>query len=208
MAITIGSSADFVRRLRAVLPRGWFPSPPAAGEAETAPTLVGYLAGPANACVAIWNQIGYLLTQARISTATGPFLDMTAIDYFGVGGLQRNTNETDKQYRVRIQAALFPLRNTRQAVSGALKTLTGVTPLIVEPRRAADTKGYGGRGQGNAGGGYGYDGPGNAYGSRLTPFQSFIVVDNTQAELPASTIYQTTHLNLPVAYVAWVQIKD
>ncbi len=208
MTIATGSQKDFVRRIRAVLPLGWFPSPPAVNQAETAPILTGLLAGPANAFAAIWQLLAYLLAQGRISTSTGPFLDMVAVDYFGQGNLTRNLGELDDPYRTRILAALFPARTTRAAVSGAVKRLTGAAPLIIEPRRAADTKGYGGIAAPASGGGYGYGAPGLHYGSRLTPFQSFAQVDNSAVNLPDATIAKAVAINLPESYVVWLQVSD
>ncbi len=208
MSIAPGSQADFIRRQRAILPQQWFPSPPALGENESAPTLVSILAGSSAQFANIWQLLTYTERQARISTATGPFLDLISVDFFGPGGLARNTNEADDSYRARIKAALFPLRSTRAAVSNKIQALTGVAPLIVEPRRPADTKGFGGVNAGAAGGGYGWGSTGLRYGSRLTPFQSFITVDNTTAKLPDATIFAAIDDVMPVAYVAWTQITE
>lgn len=208
MTVVLGSQTDFIRRQRAILPQQWFPPPPAAGENESAPTLVAILAGSSAQFANVWQLLTYSERQARIATATGPFLDLIAIDFFGAGGLTRDLNEIDDSYRTRIKAALFPLRSTRAAVSNKVFALTGVAPLIIEPRRAADTKGYGGVNQGAAGGGYGYGSTGLRYGSRLVPFQSFITVDNTKSALPDATIFAAIDDVMPVAYVAWTQITE
>lgn len=208
MTNIIGSQADFIARQRAILPEDWFPPPPALGEKESAPTLVSILGGSSAQFSNIWKLLTYAALQTRITTATGPFLDMVANDFFGAGGFPRGVLESDDSYRSRIKAALFPRKGTRKAISDAVSALTDTVPVIVEPRRPADTGGFGGVGHATAGGGFGWGTPGLRYGSRLTPFQSFVFVDNTQVNLPSAQIYSAINSVMPVAYVAWAQIGN
>lgn len=204
--MTTGSQQDFALRLRALLPTGWFPALPAAGEAETAPVLMAVLTGIGNQFAGIWSLLTYAKQQTRISTSTGSFIDATAVDYFGPGGLLRNTGETDAAYIARIKASLFPIRGTRAAVVAVVTALTGAAPFIVEPRNATDCKGRGSAVQPAAGGGYGYGSPGLRYGSDSDPFQVFITINDTVAGLQANTIYDAIAAVLPAGSIAWVKL--
>ena len=171
----VGSVADMVSRIRAVMPASWFPltSPDAAASAT--PVLDGMLCGIGEGwsfCHALTIFVGQ---QTRIATATGGFLDMICTDLFGTA-IKRNTVEADAAFRSRIQANLLLPRATRAALSQTLLTLLGETPLIFEPSRAADTGGYGGAQSAAAGGCGGYGSPGLALGSSAMPFQFLISV--------------------------------
>ncbi len=203
--MTTGSQQDIALRLRALLPTGWFPALPATGEAETAPVLMALLNGIGNQFATIWALLSYANLQTRISTSTGSFVDATAVDYFGPGGLLRNTGESDAAYIARIKASLFPIRGTRAAVVAVVTALTGAPPFIVEPRNATDCKGRGSAAQPAAGGGYGYGAPGLRYGSNSDPFQVFMMVDNG-IDLPLNTLYQAIAAVLPAGSIAWVQV--
>jgi hypothetical protein len=76
-----------------------------------------------------------------IGTATNGALDGKAVDYFGTGfyALPRNSGESDAAYSARVLAALLPSGATRQAVSNAVKAVTGQAPRIIEPWRPSDT---------------------------------------------------------------------
>lgn len=153
-----GDQADFISRLKAVLPGGWF--------RDETPILDGVLAGISWALAAAYSLADYARKQCRIRTATDGFLDLIAYDYFG-GNLPRKLQEPDEAYRVRILAALFPEKGTRRGLIRTLEILTGRTPWVFEPARPADTGGYsvGGMGYGVAGG----------YGSLALPHQAFVI---------------------------------
>lgn len=148
---------DIAARLRRALPRGWFP--------DDAPVLEAVLAGFGGMWAAIYDQVAYVRLQTRIATATGANLDLIAADFFG-GGLQRRTGESDEVLRYRIKRELFREKATRAAVVSVLTDLTGVAPVVFEPRRTTDTGGWtvGGMGYGVAGG----------LGSLALPMQAFI----------------------------------
>ncbi len=152
----VGDRPDLLARLRSLLPGGWFASP--------APALDGVLSGFAKLLSDAYGLIQYARSQARIRTATGGFLDLVALDYFGAA-LSRRPGENDAALRARVLANLFAEKATRRGVIKALEALTGRTPVIFEPARPADTGGYGvACGYGVAGG----------YGSLLLPFQAFV----------------------------------
>lgn len=153
-----GDQQDFISRIKAVLPGGWF--------RDETPILDGLLAGIGWALSAAYGLADYARMQCRIRTATDGFLDLIAFDYFG-DGLPRKRQETDSAYRTRIQAALFPEKGTRRGLIRTLEVLTGRTPWVFEPARPADTGGYGTTGMG-----YGVAG---AYGTLLMPNQAFVV---------------------------------
>ena len=160
---TLGTQADFVARLNAALPGGWFQG--------GTPVLDGLLAGIGYIWAGIWSLLEYVAAQKRIATATDVNLDIISVDFLGQS-LPRNPAETDAQYRARIQAAIFAPRATRAAVSSALATLTGVVPQIFEPTNAHDTGGWGKTQSAvNTGLGYGLAG---GYGSYALPYQAFI----------------------------------
>ena len=139
-----GDVQDLIRRMRAVLPRGWF--------SDTSSVTDGVLGATGAAWQAIYTLILAVIGLARISTATGPFLDMISADFFAAD-LPRVAGESDGSFRQRIQQELLRMRGTRAALDVALYQLTGVHPLIVEPARPQDTGGYsiGGAGYGVAG---------------------------------------------------------
>lgn len=167
---TVGSQADFLSRLKAALPIGWFP--------DSTPVLDGLLSGVAYIWASMWSLLTYVSAQKRISTATDINLDIISFDFLGQS-LPRNAAETDDDYRARIKAAIFSPRGTRASVSAALTLLTGVAPKIFEPSDATDTGGWGStQAAVDTGLGYGLAG---GYGSYLLPFQAFI-----QTSLPAT----------------------
>ena len=128
-----GDIQDFVLRMRAVLPRGWF--------SDTAVVLDGVLGAIGAAWQAIYTLIQTVVSLARIATATGPFMDMISADFFGTD-LPRLPGESDAAFRVRISQELLRTRASREALDVALYQLTGFYPVIVEPARPEDTGGY------------------------------------------------------------------
>lgn len=158
--MSTGDQADILNRLQQLIPQSWFP-------VGAAPLRDGLLTGIANTLSFIYGLLGYLRLQTRIATATDGFLDLIAADFFGTA-IFRAANQTDDSFRAQIIANILRPRGTRPAVSSLLQQLTGRAPIIFEPRRPADTGGYG---QGalayNTAGGY---------GSLQFPYQSFVTV--------------------------------
>jgi hypothetical protein len=156
--MTVGDQQDFLARIKALLPNGWFRSP--------TPILDGALNGIAWALALAYGLIQYAKLQTRIATATGGWLDLISFDFFGAN-LPRKTQEQDATFRARIQAELLLERGTRHGLIRALQILTGRTPWVFEPGRATDTGGYNTNTMG-----YGAAG---AYGSLRLPFQAFVI---------------------------------
>ncbi len=152
----VGDQADMLARLKLVLPRRWF--------GDETPVLNGLFAGLAFAWAWLYELVAFVERQARISTASGVFLDMAAQDYFG-GHLSRRAGEGDAAYGQRIRNNLLAPRATRAALQAMLENLTGRKPVIFEPANISDTNGY------NFGRGYNVTG---GYGSLAMPFQFFV----------------------------------
>lgn len=166
-----GDAADFAARLRAALPRRWFPVG-SAGEASPSPILDALLAGLGAAWAAVWDLRAFVIAQARIVTASGVWLDFIAADFFGRGIVRRAT-ESDIAFRGRIRRALFRERGTRGALAAILTDMTGRAPWIFEPRHPPDTGGWGSQGMTlGTGLGYGLDG---GWGSLQLPWQCFVI---------------------------------
>ncbi|MCQ9154065.1 hypothetical protein [Acidomonas methanolica] len=168
-----GSAQDFARRLRVLLPSGWFPAPPQDLQTEQAPVLAAMLLGFGSVLAGFWALIGAVAGQTRLATMSGPFLDMAAADFFGTDDVLRQAGESDAAYRARIAASLVATRNTRAAVSAAVQGVTGMAPRVIEAMNAADCHAFGAANAAAAGGGYGYGAAGLRYGS-LTGGQVFI----------------------------------
>lgn len=154
-----GDQGDMAARLRALLPKGWFP--------DTSPVLTAILNGFAAALAQSYALIQAAKANVLITTATDMWLDLRAQDFLG-NSLRRRTQESDASFRTRVEAGLFPAAVTRQAIIDRLTLLTGRTPAIFEPQQPQDTGayGYGGLGYNTAGG----------YGSLQLPFQAFLTV--------------------------------
>ncbi len=159
-----GTQADFLARIKATLPVGWFAN-------GTTTTLNALLGGLASAWASLYALYAYVRLQSRIATATGVFLDAIAVDFFGLT-LTRQINESDAAFSLRIRAALFGPKVTRSAVIAALVTLTGRTPAVFEPANPMDAGGWGTIGM-TAGTGFGY-GVAGGWGSLALPFQFFL----------------------------------
>jgi hypothetical protein len=162
--MAVGSQSDMLARLKAVLPAGWFPLTPA-GQPSTTPILDGILSGPAWMLAQAFALISYVQLQQRIATATGIFLDLASLDYFGAN-LPRKNAESNPAFSARIRANLLPPLGTRPAVIQALTRLTGTEPIIFEPFMPGDAGAYnyGGLGYNVAGG----------YGCLAIPAQAFV----------------------------------
>lgn len=157
-----GDQNDMTARLRAVLPKGWFP--------DSTPVLDGVLAGIAQVASWVYSLLGYARLQTRIATVTGGWLDLVAQDCFGAR-LVRRLSESDASLRERVFLELLRPRATRAALIKQITDLTGRQPWIFEPMRPEDTGcwgaflSYGGAGSAGAGG----------WGSMALPFQSLVV---------------------------------
>ncbi len=163
-----GDLSDFVSRLRSVLPKRWF--------ADQAPHLTAVLTSLATPWVWLYDLLSYVVLQTRISTATGNWLDLIALDFFG-SNLIRQSDESDSSYRSRILNTVLRGGATRPAVSAYIQLLTGSEPRIFEPARCSDTGSYSTLANGPlppaSGLGYGVAG---GWGNLSLPFQFFVSI--------------------------------
>ncbi|GBR44238.1 hypothetical protein [Neokomagataea thailandica] len=201
---SLGSIDDFSRRLRQLLPTGWFPDAPNDGEAENAPVLVSFLKGFGCILAGIWEQIQTLYLCSRLQTASGFFVDMMSEDYFGRGGLPRHIQEHDADYRQRIRQNMLADRNTRLAVSSALLVATGQEPTIIEPMNAADCHALGSSAQPGCGGGYGYGTSGLRYGGQSGQF--FIETSLGHSD-GVESICRSLQSVVALGVVGWVKVR-
>ena len=173
--VEVGSVADMVSRMRAVMPASWFPLTAPDATTSATPIFDGLLNGIGEAWSFCYALATFVRQQTRIATAAGSFLDMICADLFG-DVIRRNPAEADDAFRSRIQANLLLPRATRAALSQTISTLLGKMPLVLEPSRALDTGGYGGGSSPGVGGGGGYGSPGLVFGSASMPFQFLVAV--------------------------------
>lgn len=198
------SQNGFALRVRRLLPDGWFPAAPVAGEEEKAPVLNALLQGFGSVFAWVWNLLGWTNQQARLTTMTGAFLDMFAADFFGTG-LPRKQGESDAEYRKRIQEALFPSLGTRPDVENTIRYEVGQAGRVIEPRNAADCKGLGSAASPATGGGYGYGAPDLRYGSRMVPFQLFAQLPTGDTSQPSTQTLTRIAAVMPAGTIAWTQ---
>lgn len=159
----IGTQPDFVHRLKAALPVGWF--------AGLTPTLDALLNGLGASWSSIYAGLSFVTLQQRIATATGVWLDAACADY--LVAFARRTNEPDAIFSLRVRSEILRPRNTRAAIIRVLRDLTGNTAGVFRPSNASDTGGW------NTGA-LGYNAAG-AYGSYSLPFQSFVTIQRGNA---------------------------
>ncbi|WP_438384073.1 hypothetical protein ABHV46_07135 [Asaia sp. BMEF1] len=156
--IAPGTARDFARRLRLVLPSGWFPAY-RGDEAEDAPVLQALLTGFGAILASIWTLMSFVRRQTRLGTTDGAFLEMAAADFFGPSGVIRLALEKDTHFRRRMVSSLVAPLNTRAAVSEAVRRLSGAAPRIIELGNVHDCGAW------RYAGGYGASR--SRYGSRL-----------------------------------------
>ena len=153
-----GDQADFVARLKGVIPNGWFP--------DSTPVLDAILNGLAYCLSFIYSLNSYAKLQTRIATAVDGFLDLVAFDYFG-NLLGRRTNENDTSLRARIFQNLLRQKATRAGMIKLLTDLTGKAPIVTEPWRPLDCGAW-------DAGICGWDVAGR-WGDTNLPYQAFII---------------------------------
>lgn len=187
---SVGTPADMASRMRAVLPAAWFPLTSSGNATSLSPVLDGVLAGIATAWAYCFALLQFVRSQARLSTMSGSLLDLMAFDFFGAT-LIRRPGEGDLEFSARVRSNLLLPRATRQATGDMMQSLTGLAPVIFEPRRGSDAGGYGSAWLG--------------YGSNAMPFQYLISVDaagpGVRRETEASYIDQAGQLQLAPRHV-------
>lgn len=124
-----GDQADQFARLQSLLPP-WF------GASDESPAVNAVLQGAAWALAFVYGLYAFALTQIRIATASGGWLDLIAVDYFG-DDLRRFGSESDANYSRRIRLEILRQRNTRAGIDRAVFDLTANHPDIYEAFRPA-----------------------------------------------------------------------
>nr|WP_199065134.1 hypothetical protein [Chromobacterium sp. ASV5] len=153
-----GDQNDMLQRLKSLLPPTWF--------GDTNPIRDALMAAFSTALAWAYSLYLFALAQTRIRTASGGWLDMIALDFFG-SGLTRYPGQQDDSFCNRIRINMFRERTTRYGMAKVLFDLTGRWPVIIEPARPADVGGLGLTiGLGVAG----------AVGSLSMPYQAFVTV--------------------------------
>ena len=107
------------------LPAGWFAPAGPLINAAVGMISTGFAQNSAD--------LSYMEAQTRISSATGMWLDVISVEYFGLGNLPRRPNEADAAFQARVLQEMLLPRGTRGAMTEALTILTGVAPTIFEP---------------------------------------------------------------------------
>ncbi len=179
-----GDQNDMLARLRALLPKSWFPA--------NAPNESAKLSGPAWALSGAYANLTYIALQTRIRSATDGWLDIISADFFGTT-LPRLLNEQDGPFRARILANLFIKGPCRQDMVNVLTLLTGTAPTIFEPSNPSDSGGWGGGGL--------FWGAAGGWGSPM-PYQSLITVYRPSTVLVSLGEWSTWRMAWG-AYGAW-----
>ena len=128
-----GDSPDIQRRLRSLIPGGWFGSISPIRDAIVA-TVADALVGSYALLIAVKN-------ASRRATSTGWLLDLDAWGFFRAAFIRR-PQESDDSFRARYKAELFRPRSTKAAIIQALTDLTGRVPLVFEQWNPADCGAY------------------------------------------------------------------
>lgn len=133
-----GSQADIAARLRRHLPRSWF------GEGDRpTPVLDSLLWGLAAILCGSFDLYAFAKAQTRLATATGGWLDLAALDYFGPDAFPRFRGEGDRAYSRRLRQEVLRRRVTRGAIDSVVFDLTGSHPRIFEGWDSPTTGGWG-----------------------------------------------------------------
>lgn len=167
MAVT---KEDIKKRLYSYFPHSWF------RENNTNINII--LEGMAVVAYWIYTFQEAARKELRIKTAANGILDLISQDFYD-GYIERNSGESDEDFKLRILSNLLREKATRPAMEAAIEYVTGYKPLIIEP-------------------GFGY--PDNAftydlsaydigiYGDNL-PYQCFITVYCNNTFNQTSSIY-------------------
>lgn len=130
----IGGSANVLKRIWRVLPKGWFQ-----WGAPNRDAILGGLSDSASWCYGL---VQYARQQTRLSSANGIWLDIFAYDFLG-RTLVRN-GLIDDSFRALIRSTVLQERVTRLGMIEAVTLLTGKAPWVFEPWNTGDTGAYSG----------------------------------------------------------------
>jgi len=125
---------DMLERLKSLLPYRWF--------SNAAPVRDAIFGGIADSLAWCHDFIQFAARQTRIATMSGAYLDITALDFFGLR-IKRRADQSDDSFRSTIVKEIFRQRGTKAALVSALADLTSHEPKIFEPTNPQDTGGWG-----------------------------------------------------------------
>lgn len=124
-----GDSLDVIRRLRSLIPGGWFDS--------VAPVRDAIVGAAADVLAGSYALLIFVKLASRRITSSAWLLDLDAWGFFATGVIRR-TQENDANFRARYLAEIFRPRSTRAAIVKALTDLTGRVPQVFEPWNPGD----------------------------------------------------------------------
>lgn len=150
-------TVSLIDRIRSTIPSRWI----------SGPRFSALLGGLADSLQIIDDLFQTVRQQSRIMTATGLWLDLIVLDFFGPR-MHRRVGQSDAALRSRVQSEILRERVTRGGMVRAITDLTGHAPRIVEPWNPGDCGGMGVGGVGL--------GVGGCLGSISTPGEVFIDV--------------------------------
>lgn len=156
----VGTPDDIARRVNLLIPFRWFSL-----GARIKNAIVG---GISDAASWSYSWITYVRQQLRVVSATGPWLDVVAFDYFN-SYIMRKQGQSDAIFRSIIQKELIRERVTRPGMVQAITDLTGRTPIIFEPALNGDAGSW-------DCGAVAWDSGVGAWGDTILPSQSFLTV--------------------------------
>lgn len=125
-----GDSANFLTRLKRVIPKRWFKI--------EAPNRDAVFGGITDALAWIYSLNAFVKLQTRLATATGQFIDLFSYDYLALTQ-RRRVAENDTVYAARVKKELLRERVTRAGMIGAITDFAGSTPTIIESWNPNDT---------------------------------------------------------------------
>lgn len=217
-------SVSILARLKSLLPARWFN--------DRAPVITAVLGGIADSLSGSFAFISYAEKQARLATMGEFWLDLFALDYFGLRFGRRNS-QADDSFRVSLYKEIFRVRATREGMRVALLDLTGVSPIIFEPANPRDTGAYGSPTIGwSVAGRYGSNeqpaeiyidvqrplGQGvpliSGYGSAASGYGAsagrgeYVSLDDVKGPVTDRDIFRTIEATRPVGTIAWTRIEE
>ena len=175
--MAIGDTANINARLAKLLPSSWF--------SRSSNPILGAVTGAISDTFAqTYALIQFSKLQTRISTATGGFLDLIGLDYFGLR-VQRKASQTDASWAKSIKAEIVRPRQTRASIVKAVNDLTNTPVTIFEPWNAGDTGGFGAA--------FAFGETAAAWGSTAYPYTVFVTaVEPVGAGIPSLSGFNNT----------------
>jgi hypothetical protein len=131
--MTTGSDDDIKSRMISVHPLGWFPDEDPVRDVATS--------GLAWAYGRIWDFLMFVKAQTRLKTTAGAFLDLYALDFFGLR-FRRRPGQNDDAFRAAVAKEIVRERVTRTGLVNAVADISGQKVIAWEPWHGGDCGGY------------------------------------------------------------------